>query len=577
MRYSQFFVPTLKEEPKDAELDSHRLLLRAGLIRQVSSGLFSILPFGQRVMHHISRIIREEMNQIGALEVALPFVIPAELWQKSERWDVYGKELLRFKDRLNRDCCLGPTHEEVITQLASDELFSYKQLPLALYQIQPKFRDEIRPRFGLMRAREFLMKDAYSFHLNKASLDETYEHFKRAYESIFKRFGLDMVLVEADSGAIGGDQSAEFMLRCDVGENTIISCDDSAWAANDEIATCIKGKRKAVLDQNQELSLVETPDQKSIEDVASFFGCNLDDVLKARLYKKESGGFVLCLVEGDRQVNEIKLSKVFAPERILAASDEEIERVSGAKLGFLGPLELKEPCEIVLDDGIDEGPYVVGANQTDCHYKGFSIASLNDVRVADISFVLIHKDASPKTGKVGSLRADRAIELGHVFQLGQKYAKAMGASVLDQNGKSSTLEMGCYGIGVGRSMAAIAQVFHDEKGLIWPLEVAPFKVIILCLSIKDQAILEASEQLYKRLKDVLGDDVLLDDRKESPGRKFADADLLGIPIQLVLGKSYLNEKRIECRLRATQETEALELEAVEGFVEKNLSLEHSNG
>ena len=317
------------------------------------------------------------------------------------------------------------------------------------------------------------------------------------------------------------------------------------------------------------MCLVETPDQKSIEDIASFFDCKLEDILKARLYKKELGGFVLCLLEGDRDVNEVKLNKLFPSEHLLAASDEDIQVVSGAEVGFLGPLELKEPCEIVLDDGVDEGLYCVGANKTGYHYKGFNISFLNEIRVADISFVLMTKDASPKTGKVGSLRANKAIELGHVFQLGQKYAKAMGATVLDQQGKSSVLEMGCYGIGLGRCMAAIAQEYHDDKGLIWPLEVAPFKVIIVCLSGKDDVVIEAAETVYHALKEGYGDDVLLDDRKESPGRKFADADLLGIPIQILVGKSFIKSKQFECRLRG-KESQLFSFEELQGFVDKAL-------
>ena len=542
MKHSEYFAPTSKEAPKDAELRSHQLLVRSGMIRQVSTGLYNILPLGTRVLKKIKRVIRQECDAIGALELEMPVTIPKELWSLSGRWDIYGKELLRFKDRQNRDYCFGPTHEEVVTHLVSQEIFSYKQLPLTLYQIQTKFRDEIRPRYGLMRAREFCMKDAYSFHTNEVCLTKVFNAFKMAYERIFKRLGLEVLSVHADSGNIGGSHSIEFMVPSEVGENQLVRCESCHYAANVEVAACLKLDKSVSLNKNLDLELIETPQKTRVKDVAAFLNININSILKTRGFKTSSGQFVIACTVGERKINELKLSKLMANEQLIELSIEEIELFFGASAGFIGPLKAKKEARIIIDHQADENlQYCVGANKVGFHYRHVLLnRDLDNYEIADIALAQ-DSDVCPSCKKT-YLKEMSAIELGHIFKLGTKYSESMDAQVLDNQGKSKSLNMGCYGIGVGRTMAAIVQNYSSENKISWPVCVAPFHISLLTLSKKEDALYDISKRLYNHIKTNLKLDVLWDDRKESPGRKFADADLIGSPIRIVVGKCYAEKE-----------------------------------
>ncbi len=545
MRYSQYFLPTLKETPADAEVISHQLMLRSGMIRKAAAGIYSYLPFGLRSLRKMEQIIREEMNRAGAIECLMPMANPAELWQESGRWEKYGKELLRFKDRKSADFCMGPTHEEVITDIVRSTVNSYKQLPLNLYQIQTKFRDEIRPRFGLMRGREFVMKDAYSFDLEDAGADASYAKMYQAYRNIFNRCGLNFRSVEADSGAIGGNFSHEFMVLAESGEDGIVSCDSCEYAANVEKAELIYRDLetpKATL----ELQKVDTPAQKTIEEVAEFLKLSPDQLVKTLIVQTSDDEVVAVLLRGDRDLNEIKLANFLDVDWALMAEEDVVKKVTGAPAGFAGPIGLK--IRIVADAEVKGmADFVVGGNAVDIHYAGanldrdFTASQFADLRQA------VAGDPCPRC-ESGKFESWRGIEVGHIFKLGIKYSEAMNATVLDAQGKSQPLVMGCYGIGAGRTVAAAIEQNHDENGMMLPMPLAPFQVLVTMLNPKDDMVREAAEKLYQQLLE-LNIEVLLDDRDERPGIKFKDGDLIGIPLRVTVGARNLKEGNVELKVR----------------------------
>ncbi len=568
MRASQFLIQTLKETPSDAEIASHRLMLRAGLVRKLASGLYNWLPLGLRVLRKVERIVREEMDAAGALELLMPVVQPAELWRESGRWEQYGPELLRFRDRHDREFCLGPTHEEIITDLARNELRSYKQLPVNFYQIQTKFRDEIRPRFGVMRAREFLMKDAYSFHLNQDSLQQTYELMYRTYSRIFTRCGLEFRAVLADTGAIGGNASHEFHVLADSGEDAIAFSTDSDYAANVELAEALppNGARPA---PGEEMSLVETPDQHSIAEVAAFLDVVPERILKTLIVEgDEESELVALVLRGDHELNEIKAAKlpgVAAPLRF--ASDEAIAATCGARAGSLGPRGLNMP--IFADHAaLHVADFVCGANQDGHHLRGVNWErDLPLPQAADLRNV---RDGDPSPDGRGTLRIARGIEVGHIFQLGDKYAKAMKAEVLDESGKARTMIMGCYGIGVSRVVGAAIEQHHDEQGIRWPASIAPFEVVVCPMRMdKSEAVREAAMRLHDELL-AAGIDAILDDRAVRPGFMFADWELIGIPHRVVIGERSLAEGKLEYKGRGDSEARMIDGDAIVDFLRERL-------
>ncbi len=555
MRASRYLIATQKETPADAEIISHQMMLRAGMIRKLAAGLYSWLPMGLRVLRKVERIVREEMDKSGAQEVLMPAVQPAELWQESGRWEQYGGELLRMNDRHGRDFCFGPTHEEVITDLIRNELKSYKELPANFYQIQTKFRDERRPRFGVMRAREFIMKDAYSFHVNTESLNDTYQLMHRTYCAIFDRLGLDYRPVEADSGAIGGSASHEFHVLASSGEDAIVFSTGSDYAANIEKAEAIApaGERPA---PSQDLKEVATPEQRTIEAVSGFLNVDASATVKTlmvRADEDENGniGLVALILRGDHTLNDIKAEQLEGvAEPLTMATDEEIELAIGCKAGSIGPVNL--PVPVIVDRSAAHlADFVCGANKEGYHLTGVNWE--RDVpltRVEDLRNV-VEGDTSPD-GK-GTLEIRRGIEVGHIFKLGNKYSKAMNATVLDENGKSAILEMGCYGIGVSRIVASSIEQNHDDKGIIWPEAIAPFEVAIVTLNAhKSPAVMEAGEKLYDQLRQA-GFDVLLDDRNERPGVKFADMELIGIPHRFVVSERGLAAETLEYKGRRDED------------------------
>jgi len=549
MRQSQAFIPTLREVPADAEVKSHQLLLRAGFIRQSASGVYTFLPLGQRVLQKIEAIIREEMNRIGGMELLMPALQPAELWQQSGRWYSYGPELMRLKDRHERDFALGPTHEEMITAIVRDEVKTYKRLPLVLYQIQTKFRDEKRPRFGLLRGREFMMKDAYSFHTSKESLDETYNDMYNAYSNIFRRCGLNFRAVIADSGAIGGKDTHEFMVLSDIGEDTIAYSDASDYAANIEMAPVVTTYEKSS-EPPAELKKVATPGQKTIDEVASYLQVSPERCIKSLLFNVD-GRYVLVLVRGDHEANEVKVKNVLDATVVELAKPEETERVMGAPVGSLGPIGVSEAVMVIADHAVAaivNG--VCGANEEGYHYIGvnpdrdFAVS-----QYADLRFV---QEGDPSPDGKGTIRFARGIEVGHVFKLGTKYSEAMNAVYLDENGQTKTMIMGCYGIGVSRLVAAIAEQFADENGLVWPASVAPFHIHLLTANAKSDEQRALAEEWYEKLGQA-GFEVLYDDRPERAGVKFADSDLISIPVRVTVGKR-AGEGIVEVKVRKTGET-----------------------
>ncbi|MBN2372998.1 proline--tRNA ligase [bacterium] len=552
MRYSRMLIPTLREDPGEAEIVSHCLMLRSGLIRKLAAGVYNFLPLGWRVMKKIEQIVREEMELAGAQEVFLPVLCPSELWHESARWDAYGKELMRITDRHGRDFCLGPTHEEVITDLVRREVRSYRQLPINLYQIQTKFRDEIRPRFGLMRGREFMMKDGYSFDRHEAGAQRAYSMMYKAYNRIFARCGLDFRAVEADSGPIGGSFSHEFMVLAESGEDSIASCTECDYASNLEKAECV-GPRMNELPEGpcmKDMAEVETPGRKSVEDVCEFLGCRPEQLVKTMIFIQE-GKPLAVLVRGDHEVNEIKLKNLLGGvSEVILADESTIEYATGGPSGFSGPVGLKGLpilADLSLKGMVN---FVVGANEADKHLLNVNLDRDFKVdRYADLRYIT-DKDKCPRCS--GILNFHRGIEVGHVFKLGTKYSKSMKAVFLDEDGREQYMIMGCYGIGIGRTMAAAIEQNHDEDGIIWPLPIAPFQVHILPVNMDNEDVSGAGEEIYQDLQKE-GIEVLLDDRDESPGIKFKDADLIGIPLRVTVGIKSLREGMVEMKWRDSKD------------------------
>lgn len=553
MKMSQMYIPTLKETPADAEVISHQLMLRAGLMRKLSSGIYTYLPLGYRVIRKFEDIVREELNKAGAQELLLPALQPAELWEESGRFQNYGPELMRLKDRHGRDFCLGPTHEEVITDLVRDEVRSYKELPLNLYQIQSKYRDEIRPRFGVLRGREFIMKDAYSFDIDEDGLQESYQKMYDAYCNIYSRCGLEYRPVEADTGAIGGSDSHEFMVLADAGEDIVVYCEECNYAANLELA---KSKSETVKNNEEakELEIIDTPDITTIEELVAELDLPAEKMIKAVLYQGKDE-IILALVRGDYQVNDIKLGNLLDIVNLELISDEAYESLNTVK-GFTGPVNL-DNVRIIADELVMEVVNgVAGANQVDKHYvnvnprRDFEIGEVADIREVKEGEKCIHCG--------GHLSLTPGIEVGQVFKLGTKYSEPLGATFLDENGKSKPMVMGCYGIGITRTVAAAIEQNHDEYGIVWPKALAPFLVEILVLG-KNNEVSERAEQIYHELTSE-GIDVLLDDRKERAGVKFNDADLIGCPIRITIGGRSLKEGTLEVKLRKTGEESKIEID-----------------
>jgi prolyl-tRNA synthetase len=565
MFYSRYFIPTIKETPSDAEVVSHQLMLRAGMIRKLAAGIYNYLPLGLRSIRKFEAIVREEMNRAGAIEMLMPSVQPAELWEESGRWSFYGKELLRFRDRKDGEFCMGPTHEEVITDMVRREIKSYRQMPVNFYQIQTKFRDEIRPRFGLMRGREFIMKDAYSFDVDSAAADGSYELMFQAYMRIFERCGLNFRAVEADTGTIGGSSSHEFMVLADSGEDAIVSCDSCRYAANVEKAE----SRPADSASNEEqlgLQKTATPDMKSIADVAAFLGLATDRTIKALVYSSTTGEHVMAILRGDHELNEIKLKNCLGWDEIEMATEEEILAITGSPVGFLGPMGLKEKVTVIADLALRAmANAVIGANEKDMHYINANLGrDFTPDRFVDLRNVEAG-DPCPRC-EGGKLEMWRGIEVGHVFKLGTKYSQALSATYLDADGKEQVIFMGCYGIGIGRTVAAAIEQNHDDNGIIFPLPLAPFHCSVVALNTKDKGVMAAAEEMYFRLEQQ-GIEVLFDDRDERPGVKFKDNDLIGIPLRIVVGSKGLAEGKVEVKIRASGEMLLLSPdEAVETIV-----------
>ncbi len=570
MRTSQYLIPTIKETPSDAVVVSHQLMLRAGMIRKIASGLYTWLPLGLKTLQKVENIVRQEMNKAGALEVLMPAAQPAELWQESGRWEQYGPELLRFKDRHQRDFCYGPTHEEVITDLARNTLTSYKQLPMNLYQVQTKFRDEIRPRFGLMRGREFLMKDAYSFHVSQDCLQDTYDKMHATYCNIFNRLGLDFRPVEADSGSIGGSSSHEFHVLADSGEDDIVFSTESDYAANIEKAEAVAPTSERAA-PSADVSEVETPNQKSIEEVTGFLNIDATQVIKTLIVEgaqeddsNEAAPLIALVIRGDHELNEIKAEHIATvAEPLTFASDERIKEVLGCAAGSIGPANLDIPTYVDRSAAV-MSDFTCGANKDDIHLQG-----VNWERDAQITEVVdlrnvVEGDAAPN-GE-GTLTIKRGIEVGHIFQLGQKYSEALSAKVLDQNGKAKVMTMGCYGIGVSRVVAATVEQNNDDRGMIWPDSIAPFQIGIVPMGKSDE-VKELTESVYNTLTKA-GYDVLLDDRdkKTSPGVKFADMDLIGIPHRIVISDRGLKGGTIEYKNRREADAQDIAKDDIINFL-----------
>ena len=547
MRISRYIVPTLKEDPADAAVMSHKLMVRAGLIRKESAGMYVYLPLGLRVLRKIMRIVREEMERAGAVEFLMPEMTSAELWKESGRWDTMGPEMIRIKDRNGLEYALAPTHEEAMTAIVRALISSYRDLPLTVYQMNTKFRDEIRPRFGVIRSKEFIMKDAYSFDINEKGLEQSYQNMRKAYRTIFERCGLETIPVEADTGSMGGSDSEEFMVASEVGEEVLLLCDGCGYRANQEKAEY----QRAIVQPSAEmedLAVVDTPDVKTIDDLVNFFTCPPEKFLKSIVYLAD-GKPVMAVVTGEREINEHKLKNAMGAVDLELAPDDVVEKVTGAPVGFAGPVS-KEDVEIIYDLSVKvvvNG--ITGANEKDRHYRG--VNSGRDFiikREADITSA-VGGDACPRCG--AGLYEKKGIEVGHIFKLGYKYTKSMTVSVLDEQGKEITPIMGCYGIGVNRTMAAIVEQHYDERGIVWPRSVAPFSVHLVGLGKNDDETAQVDE-IYDMLV-LEGIDVLYDDRKASPGFKFADADLVGIPVRLTVGKTYFNDGDIEVKVRSEKD------------------------
>jgi len=567
MRYSKYFIPTYKEIPSDAEVISHQLMLRAGMIRKLTSGIYTYLPVGLRSIKKVETIIREEMDRAGAIELLMPAVQPAELWQESGRWDYYGSELLRFKDRHNHDACIGPTHEEVITDLVRKEVHSYKQMPVNFYQIQTKFRDEIRPRFGIMRGREFIMKDAYSFDIDEKRANRSYEIMYETYARIFKRCGLKFRAVEADTGAIGGSHSHEFMVLADTGEDQTINCLKCDYAANLERAEVKSADKPSKIDVSdmKPLEEVDTPDIKTVEEVTSFLTISSDQLIKTLIYVADEE-VVAALVRGDNEINEAKLKNFLGAQKVEMADPALVAETTGAPIGFAGPVDLK--VKLVADNSVEGMKnFVTGGNRMDLHFKNvnldrdFTVDGFGDLRM------ITPDDPCPRCG--GKIQFGRGIEVGHIFMLGTKYSQALKAVFLDEKGEERLIIMGCYGIGVGRTMAAAIEQNHDENGIVFPIPISPFEVTILPLQMHETAVVETAKKIYRELIDY-NIDVLLDDRDERAGVKFNDADLLGIPIRVTVGLRGVKDGQVEVRLRTESESIVVSVKDATAFIRNKI-------
>jgi len=558
MRYSEMFLPTGREVPSDAEVISQQLMIRAGMIRKLTSGIYSYLPLGYRVIRKLEQIIREEMNKAGAQEVHMPMVQPTELWQESGRWEHYGKELLRFRDRHDHEYCLGPTHEEVITSIVRNDIKTYRQLPRNLYQIQTKFRDEVRPRFGVMRCREFGMKDAYSFDVDEEGAEKSYEKMFVAYNNIFRRCGLKFRPVEADSGSIGGKYSHEFMVMAESGEDAMAFCEKCAYAANLEKAEVSCPERKEIYEEDwRSLEEISTPGVRTIEEVSAFLNVKPQDIVKTLIFNADGKQYAV-LIRGDHEVNEIKVKNYLGADEVELASDETIMKATGAPRGFAGPVDIKIPV-LVDYSVIDMINFVTGANKEDYHLKNVNIGKDFKIQAFADFRVVTEQDACPRCG--GNIKFARGIEVGHVFKLGTKYSKAMKAVFLDKDGQEKTMIMGCYGIGIGRTVAASIEQSHDENGIIWPMPLAPYQVIITPVNVNEEEVMKSAEGIYKSMLDE-NIEVIFDDRDERAGVKFKDADLTGIPLRVVVGQKNLAQGKVELKIRKSGENKLYMLEEI---------------
>ncbi len=565
MRLSRYFLRTYKEAPKDAQTPSHILMHRAGMIQKLTSGIYNYLPLSMKVLKKIEEIIREELDKRGCQEVLMPAVQPSDLWEESGRWNYYGPELLRFKDRKNADYCLGPTHEEVITDMVRRNINSYKQLPVNLYQIQTKFRDEIRPRFGLMRGREFIMKDAYSFDVDDEEAKKSYNQMYDAYTAVFNRCGLKFKAVDAATGAIGGDMSHEFQVLADTGEDEILSCSKCKYAANAEKAITVRDIKKPADAGKCVNKEVHTPGAKTIDEITAFLGKSADKMIKTLIFLIDDEPAAV-LVRGDHEANEAKIQSSLSASAVFPADEETVKRVTGAEPGFAGPVNLKEDIKILADEQIFAfTDMVCGANKTDYHITGIDPErDIKAFKTGDFTFA--HPgDKCPRCE--GTLESFRGIEVGQVFFLGDKYSKAMSCTYLDQNGKEKPVVMGCYGIGVSRTMAAAIEQNHDDAGIIWPVSIAPFEAVVLPLQSNKEEVMELSDKFYKELGEA-GIDAAVDDRKERAGFKMNDADLIGYPVQLIVGAKMVEQGLVEIKIRGTGDKKEVKIEnAVKEVIE----------
>jgi len=559
LRMSKLYMPTLKEAPSDAEIVSQELLIRGGFVRKVASGIYTYLPLGKRVLSKIERIVREEMDAIGAQEILMPILQPAELWRTTGRWDDYGPEMMKLKDRHEREFTLGPTHEEVITDLVKNEVKSYKQLPLILYQISVKYRDEIRPRFGVLRAREFIMKDAYSFHRDWDSLNEVYEDFRKAYSKISERLGLEYLVIEAESGAIGGSVSHEFVIPASVGETNVLICDECGYKASDEKAE-FKGKYEEINEGEKELKKVPTPNVRTIDEVSDFLNVSPERIVKSLLFKGKEG-FVMALIRGDLELNEAKLKAYLKDQSLRLAAPEEVLEEFGVPIGFIGPVGL-DSVRKVADVSVKYlKNFVVGGMEEDTHYINVNLG--RDFEVDEWADLKVVKEGDPCPVCGNPLREIKGIELGHIFKLGTKYSKSMEALFTDEDGSLKPFIMGCYGWGVSRTMGASVEQLHDDDGIIWPISIAPYRVVVTVVNVNDEKQMKTGEEIYKKLLE-MNEEVVIDDRNVSPGVKFKDADLIGFPIRINVGKG-VREGKVELKVRYSKKF--LKLSVKEGLAE----------
>ncbi|EKD28235.1 MAG: hypothetical protein ACD_79C00373G0002 [uncultured bacterium] len=567
MKWSQTFIPTMKEAPKEAEVPSHKLMLRAGLIQNLSSGLYIYLPLGRKVIEKVMKVIRAKLEEYGAIELSMPALQPRAIWEKTGRWDLMADLMLRCTDREDREFVLGPTHEEIITDLVAKRISSYRQVPLNFFQIQTKFRDEIRPRFGVIRAKEFIMKDGYSFDLSVEDAFKAYDKMYEAYKKIFTACGIKLGIVEADTGVMGdGGKSHEFMAISEIGEDVIVTCEACGYAANSELAIRSVVTDSSGLSVEKPLELVDTPDVKSVEEVSAFFKTKSSELIKTLIYKAEKD-FIFILIRGDAEVNEIKLKKYLKIQNLQLAEETDIERLTKAPVGFAGPVGISN-VRIIADLSVNTVECgITGANIKDKHYK--NVKPGRDFKITEVADIgkATEGDVCGKCGK--KLSFARGIEVGQVFFLGTKYSSKLDAKVIDQNGKETTLVMGCYGIGVSRTVAAVIECNSDKDGIVWPLEVAPFEVLIIPLDVKNEQVNNLSKSIYEDLKSK-NIDVLIDDRDERPGFKFKDADLIGIPLRITIGQKSLEKNQVEISLRKDKQVNNIDIKDVNSYVSELL-------